>query len=182
MNYFATIKDQYDNLSTTARLRLGMAVAAVLVLALLYSTANDQVKKLERKRAAREVDIAEMMQLKLRFQELNAGAQMLANRLASTKPDDSPAKVIEETGIKGKTSQFKPLKGEDHPGYVEDAAEARIDGLSANDSINLIFRLEKGARPIVIKKALIKARFDDPAKLDLTLNLALLKSAPQSGQ
>lgn len=182
MKYLETLKDHYDNLSPTARLRLGMAVAGLLILALLYSAANDRVKTLERKRAAREVDIAEMMQLKLRFQEANAGAQMLANRLASTKADDSPAKVIEETGIKGKNSQFKPLKGEEHPGYVEDAAEARIDGLSANDSINLIFRLEKGTRPVVIKKALIKTRFDDPAKLDLTLNLALLKSAPHGGQ
>lgn len=182
MKYLETIKDQYENLSPTARLRLGMAIAALLVIALLYSAANDQVKKLERKRAAREVDIAEMMQLKLRYQELHAGAQMLANRLAATKPDDSPAKVLEETGIRGKNSQIKPLKGDEHPGYVEDAAEIRIDELSANDAINLIFRLEKGARPVVIKKALIKTRFNDPAKLDLTLNLALLKSAPQGGQ
>jgi general secretion pathway protein M len=31
----------------------------------------------------------------------------------------------------------------------------------------------------VIKKALLKSRYDDPARLDLTLTIALLKAAPQ---
>ena len=65
--------------------------------------------------------------------------------MAATRPDDSPAKIIEEIGIKGKRSQIKPVKGEDRGGYVEDAAEVQIDGLSANEAVNLLFRLEKGA-------------------------------------
>lgn len=182
MNYPGLLKDAYANMSSSTRLRLGMAIAGLLVLGLLYSAAGDQVAKLARKRAAREVDIAEMMQLKLRYQLLSGGAQKLANRLAATRPDDSPAKLIEEIGIKGKNSQIKPLKGEERPGYVEDAAEVRLEGLSANEAMNLLFRLEKGTRPVVIKKALIKTRFDDPAKLDLTLNIALLKPAPQGAR
>ena len=109
-------------------------------------------------------------------------AQKLANRLASTKPDDSPSKLIDEINIKGKNSQIKPVKGEEHPGYIEDAAEVRLEGLSANETMNLLFRLEKGTRPVLIKKTFIKARFDDPAKLDLTLNIALLKPAAQGAQ
>ena len=114
-----------------------------------------------------------------RYQEASAGAQKLANRMAATRSDDSPAKIIDEIGIKGKGSQVKQVKGETRPGYVEDAAEARIDGLSANEAVNLIYRLEKGTKPVIIKKALIKTRFDDPSRLDLTLTIALLKPAPQ---
>lgn len=182
MNFIDLLKDAYEKMSSTTRLRLGMAIAGLLVLVLLYSAASNQVARLTRQRAAREVDLAEMMQLKLRYQELNSGAQKLANRLAATKPDDSPAKLIEEIGIKGKNSQIKPLKGEAHPGYLEDAAEVRLDGLSANEAMNLLFRLEKGGRPVVIKKALIKTRFDDQSRLDLTLNVALLKPAPQGAR
>lgn len=120
--------------------------------------------------------------LKLRFQEANAGAQKLANRLAATRPDDSPAKIIEEIGIKGKNTQIKPVKGEDLPGFVEDAAEVKIEGLTANEAVNLLFRLEKGAKPVTIKRALIKTRFDDPAKLDLTLTVALIKAAQQGAR
>jgi general secretion pathway protein M len=54
--------------------------------------------------------------------------------------------------------------------------------VTANEAVNLLHRLEKGSKPVVINKALIKSRFDDPSKLDLTLTIALLKSAPQGRQ
>ncbi len=167
-----------QGLDSRSRQRLGIAVAVVLAVIVTVSAMNGKIKALERKRAAREADIAEMMQLKLRYQSASAGAERLANRLLATKPDDSPAKIVEEIGIKGRSSQIKPVKGEEIPGYVEDAAEVRMEGLSANEAVNLIHRLEKGARPVTVKKALIKQRFDDPAKLDLALTIALIKPAP----
>lgn len=171
------IMNALQGLDSRARQRIGVAIAIVLAIVIVLSAANSRISALERKRAAREADIAEMMRLKVRYQQANAGAQRLANRLVATKPDDSPAKVIEEIGIKGRGSQIKPVKGEEVPGYVEDAAEVRLEGLSANEAVNLLHRLEKGTRPITVKKALVKQRFDDPSKLDLVLTIALLKPA-----
>lgn len=179
MNYLQQLKEWFGQLDSLSRLRWGIGIAGLLVLALLYSAANDQVARLARKRAAREADIAEMLLLKVRHQQASAGAQKLANRLAAVRPDDSPARLIEEIGIKGKSSQIKPLKGAEGPGFVEDAAEVKIEGVTANEAVNLLHHLEKGIRPVLVRKALIKSRFDDPARLDLTLNIALLKAAPQ---
>lgn len=179
MNQLHLLIEWCRQLDSRTRLHWGIAIAGLLILALLYSAANGQVARLARKRAAREADIAEMLLLKVRYQQASAGAQKLANRLAAVRPDDSPAKLIEEIGIKGKSSQIKPLKGEEGPGYVEDTAEVKLEGVTANESVNLLHRLEKGAKPVLIKKALLKTRFDDPARLDLTLTIALLKAAPQ---
>jgi general secretion pathway protein M len=55
-----------------------------------------------------------------------------------------------------------------------------MEGLTSNEAANLLFRLEKGAKPVLIKRASLKTRFDDPARLDLTLTVALLKAAPQA--
>ncbi|WP_224984672.1 dehydroquinate synthase/iron-containing alcohol dehydrogenase family protein [Geomonas agri] len=167
-----------QGLDQRTRQRIGIAIAIVLAIVVLLSAVNSRISALEKKRTAREADIAEMMRLKLRYQEANQSAQRLANRLMATKPDDSPAKIVEEIGIKGRSSQIKSVKGDDIPGYVEDAAELRMEGLSANEAVNLIYRLEKGARPVTVKKALIKQRFDDPSKLDVTLTIALIKPAP----
>ena len=71
-----------------------------------------------------------------------------------------------------------PLKSEDRPGFTEDAADIRIEGVTLNEAINLLYRLEKGSRPLVIKKSNVRVRFDDPSRSDLTLILALLKPAP----
>jgi general secretion pathway protein M len=179
MNYLNLLKENFGRLDSKTRIRLGAGVAFLLVLAIILTGLNGRVALLKKKRASRENDLAEMMVLKQRYQEANAVAQNLANRMAATKADDSPAKIIDEIGIKGTGSQFKQIKGEPHAGYVEDAVEARIDGLTANEAVNLVYRLEQGSKPVVIKKALIKTRFDDPAKLDLTLTIALLKPAPK---
>lgn len=179
MNYLTVLAERYHHLDSRVRLRLGIGIAVLLFLAVLISTANDRIGRLKKKLASREADVTEMLVLKQRYLEANAVSQRLANRLTATRPDDTPARIIEEIGIKGKGSQIKPVKGEERVGYLEDAAEVKMDGLTLNEAVNLIFRLEKGARPVVIKKALLKTRFDDPSKLDLTLTVALLKAAPR---
>lgn len=172
-----SLAGRFNEMEPAARLKAGYFMAAVLLLAIFYSALHDRIVKLEKKRVSREADLTEMMLLKQRHRDASAGAQKLSNRLSAVAADDSVAKMIDEIGIKGKNSQIKPLKGEDRPGFIEDAAEVKIEGISANEAVNLIFRLEKGGRPVVIKKANLKTRYDDPAKLDVTLNIALLKPA-----
>jgi len=167
-----------QGMDSRTRQRIGILLAGLLLILVALSAINSRISALEKKRTARESDIAEMLRLKSRYQVANVGAQQLTNRLLATSPDDSPAKIIEEIGIKGRSSQIKPVKGDDIPGYVEDAADVKIEGLSANEATNLIYRLEKGARPVTVKKALIRQRFDDPSKLDLSLTIALIKPAP----
>jgi general secretion pathway protein M len=179
MNYLNLLAEKYHHLDNRTRIRMGIGIALLLSLAIILSMTNDRIGRLKKQLAAREADVAEMLVLKQRYQQANVVALKLANRLEATRPDDSPARIIDEIGIKGKVSQIKPLKGEERGGYLEDAAEVKMDGLTLNEAVNLIFRLEKGTRPVVIKKALLKTRYDDPARLDLTLTIALLKASPQ---
>ncbi len=175
MKYLDLLTEYYNRIDRRTRVRWGVLLASILLLTLVVTVLNTRVSLLMKKRSAREADVADMLILKQRYLEANMGSQKLANRMAATRPDDSPAKIIDEIGIKGKGSQFKQVRGETHGGYAEDAAEARIESLTANEAVNLIYKLENGTKPVVIKKALLKTRFDDPAKLDLTLTLALLK-------
>lgn len=179
MKYLGLLREQYGNMDQRTRLRWGIGIALVLLFLILFTTANERIAALEKKRKAREADLVEMMALKHRYLSAKMTSQQFAGRLASTRSDDSPAKIIEETGIKGKSSRITPLKGETREGFTEDAAEVKIEGLSANEAVNLLYRLEKGGRPILVKKANLKTRFDDPSRLDLTITIALLKAAPQ---
>ena len=179
MNYVNLLREYFLQMESRTRIRLGIGCACLLLIAIILTAVNTRITFLKKKRAVRETDVAEMLVLKQRYLEANAGSQKLSNRMASAKPDDSPAKIIEDIGIKGKSSQIRQVKGEERGGYIEDAAEVKLEGLTANEAVNLVYKLEKGDKPVIIKKALFKARFDDPAKLDLVLTLALLKQAPQ---
>jgi general secretion pathway protein M len=179
MKYLDLLREHYGNMDQRTRLRWGIGIALGLLFLILFTTANERIAALEKKRKTREADLVEMMALKHRYLSAKITSQQFAGRLASTRADDSPAKIIEETGIKGKSSRITPLKVEARGGFIEDAAEVKIEGLSANESVNLLYRLEKGGRPILVKKANLKTRFDDPSRLDVTLTVALLKAAPQ---
>lgn len=182
MRYAAVLADAWRELDHRSRLWCGYAVIALLVVALGWSTLASATSALERKRAAREAVLKELMPLKVAYQSARAVAEQQAGRMAALRPDDSPAKIIEETGIRGKGVKITPLKGEERPGFVEDAVDARIEGLTANETVNLLYRLEKGSRPLTVKKANLRVRFDDPSRFDLALTIALLKPAPGQGR
>lgn len=169
----------YNDLDLQTRTRLATTIIILLLLTLCYSLLQDRIDKLQKRRASREAAVAELLLLSHQFKSASNNAQKLNNRLAAVTADDTPAKLVEETGIKGKSTQVKPVKGEERQGMVEDAAEIRIEGITANEAINLLYRLEKGTRPVIIKKANLKTRYDDPARLDITLVAAVLKPLPQ---
>lgn len=178
MTMLDRIRDAWGTMDSRTRLRWGYALMALLALAVAFSAVYDRITLLEKKRLRREADLVEMMGLKHRFLEARTISQRLTNRLASTRPDDTPAKIVEETGIKGRSLRVTPVKGVEQAGFLEEAAEVKIEGLTANEAVNLLHRLEKGTRPVLVKKALLRTRFDDPARLDLTLTVALLRQAP----
>lgn len=178
MRYLDNLVDMWRNLDNRNRLRAGYVLIALLAVSLGWSALAAKTAELERKRVARERVLKELLPLKVAYRSAKATADQLLGRMAMLRPDDTPAKIIEESGIKGKGVKITPLKGEERSGIVEDAADVRIDGLTANEMVNLIYRIEKGSRPVTIKKANLRVRFDDPTRFDLALTIALLKPSP----
>jgi general secretion pathway protein M len=174
----AIVVDTWRDLDSRSRLWCGYALIALLAVVLGWSALAAKTAELERKRAARETVLKELLPLKAAYRSAKMTADQQAGRMATLQPDDSLAKIIEEIGIKGKGVKIAPLKGEERSGVIEDTADVRIEGLTANETVNLIYRLEKGSRPILLKKANLRVRFDDPSRFDLAMTIALLKPAP----
>ncbi len=179
MKYFDRLREWYEATDRDTRLRIGVGIALFLLFVVVLTTANQRISALEKKRRAREAQLVEMMELKQSYHAAKISFQRFTGRLAASAGDDSPGKIIESIGIKGKTGRVTPLKGEQRGGFVEDAAEVSMEGLTANEAVNLVYRLEKGEKPVLVKKAQFKTRFDDPSRLDVTLAIALLKPAQQ---
>ena len=180
MKLLEMARDMWQDLDSRTRLWIGYALIVLLAAAVGWSALSARVDALEKKRTAREAVLKELLPLKAAYLSARQASDQLSGRIASLRPDDSPAKIIEDTGIKGKSVKIAPLKGEERSGFTEDAADIRIEGLTLNEAVNLLYRLEKGSRPLVIKKYNLRTRFDDPSRCDLTLVLALLR--PAAGQ
>lgn len=179
MRFLDQLRERYESTDRDTRLYIGIGMAVLLLLLVLFTSANQRISALEKKRNAREGELVEMMGLKQRYLSAKSSYQRFSSRLAASAGDDSPARIVENIGIKGKSSRVTPLKGEQRGGFVEDAAEVLMEGLTANEAVNLVYRLEKGVKPVLIKKANLKVRFDDPSRLDVILTMAVLKPAQQ---
>jgi general secretion pathway protein M len=178
MRFVEILRDRWQALDSRTRLWSGYALIVLLAAAVGWSTLSAKVQELEKKRSARETVLKDLLPLKVAYLSARQSSDQLRGRMASLRPDDSPAKIIEEIGIKGKSVKIVPLKGEERNGFTEDAADIRIEGVTLNEAVNLLYRLEKGGRPLIIKKSNLRTRFDDPSRSDLNLILALLKPAP----
>lgn len=163
------------------KMRLSLLVGFALFIALLlvYTLVCERLKTMERRRAMCETEAGEMLSLKRRYLEATAEAGRSSNLLAAVRPGDTPAGLVEEIGIKGGGVQIKPIRQDDKAGFAEESAEVRIDRLTVNELLNLLYRLEYGERPVTVRRALIKGRFDDPSRVDASLVVALQKSAAQ---
>lgn len=178
MRPLTDLAEAWRNLDQRGRLWSGYALIALLAVVLGWSALAAKTAELERKRVARETVLKELLPLKLAYRSARVSADQMVGRMAALRPDDSPAKIIEEIGIRGKGVKIAPLKGEGRSGVIEDAADVRIEGLTANEMVNLIYRIEKGSLPMMVKKANLRVRFDDPSRFDLAITIALLKPAP----
>ena len=174
----ADLMDAWRDLDRRSRLWCGYALITLLAVLMGWSALASRTAELERKRAAREAVLKELLPLKVAYRSAKMVSDQQAGKMATLRPDDSLAKIIEEIGIKGKGVKIAPLKGEERNGVIEDTADVRIEGLTANETVNLVYRLEKGGRPISLKKVNLRVRFDDPSRFDLAMTAALLKPAP----
>lgn len=172
------IREGWENLDARTRLWAGYTLIILLAAAVGLSAVSSKVQQLENRKIAREKVLKELLPLKVAYLSAKQSSDQLNGKMASLRPDDSPAKVIDDIGIKGKSIKIVPLKSEERSGFVEDAADIRIEALTLNEAINLLYRLEKGNRPLVVKKANLRVRFDDPSRCDLNLIIALLKPVP----
>jgi len=182
MRRLANLAETWRSLDSRSRLWSGYALIVLLAVSLGWSALAAKTAELERKRAAREAVLKELLPLKVAYQSARVNADQLVGRMATLRPDDTPARIIEEIGIRGKGVKIMPLKGEERSGGIEDAADVLFEHETANEMINLIYRLEKGGRPMTLKKANLRVRFDDPARFDLALTVALLKPVPGSAK
>lgn len=177
MKLLEQIRIIWNDLDRQTRLRAGYVLIALLAAGVAWSALAGKVAGVEQKLKAREAVLKELLPLKVSYRAAKQSSDLLTGRMAMLRPDDSPARIIEEIGIRGKGVKISPLKGEERSGLIEDAADVRVDGLTFNEAVNLIYRLEKGSRPLLIKKSSLRVRFDDPSRCDLTMILALLKPA-----
>ena len=181
MSLFAGFRDFLEELDHRERKAGGIILVLLVVSGIFWGLFYSHLGRLERQRQSLEKSLLELAPLKKNYTQVKQNADRLAARASALRPDDSIARIIDDIGIKGKGARVTPLKSERQGTLLQESADVFLDALTVNEAINLLYRLEKGGRPLVVAKAALKTRFGDPGRMDVVLRLQLIRPTPAIG-
>lgn len=114
------------------------------------------------------------MALKDEFLSLRRKVKLVEGRkhLANVKGIvEAVDQVFNPLGLKEKVQSVKPLTTKDKN---EEKAEVEIKGVDLNEMVNILYNVENSPMLLVIRKMSLKASFENPDKLNMTLTLSLV--------
>ncbi len=116
--------------------------------------------------------------LQSEYRTLKSGIDVIENKKSITNVKGI-LQAVDETflslGLKQRIRSVKPLTTQAAPGLVEEEAEVQVERVNINEAVNLFYKIENSPMSIFIKKADMKASFDNPANLDITMTIALVR-------
>lgn len=90
----------------------------------------------------------------------------------------SLSSIIEEMargiGIKDNIISIKPMEEEKEKGYIKNGIDVKIEGITLNQMVNLLYKIENFRNLILIKSFIMKSRFENPDILDITMHSVLI--------
>ena len=163
----------------------------LLILIFMFSTLA-VVGGMERRVKAKGAELERFEELKGEYLALKRVLKPLearVGRAASASPGTQVEGIGAAIGIKGKITSFKPLpqgKGSGDGPFIERGVEVKVDGLTVNEILNLLYSIETTRNLLVVKEFKMKSRYKNSALHDITMKIyevtkrgATLQSASQ---
>ncbi len=163
------------------RRRLFILLGGISFVIVFLLSGNIVLKKyrgLEKSILAKKKEMLIFVRLKGEYLREKDKFDYVERRALSPRGMESPITILEgigiRTGIKEKIIMLKPLEEKVEKGYLERGVNVKIDGMSINQLINFLYKIENNKALLLIKGFSMKSRFDNPNLLDVDINVALI--------
>ncbi len=83
--------------------------------------------------------------------------------------------IMGPLGMKQKIRSVKPTAIKEMKDVTEEEAEVQIEKADMNEAVNIFYRIENAPMALSVKRADLKTSFENPARLNITMTLALIK-------
>jgi hypothetical protein len=151
----------------------GAAILCILVFFLVSASLS-----LEKERSSLRVKRKEILALRDEFLSLKATLNAAEARKTGRKSAGIIQTIDELFGSMGLSQKVKSVKSteaRDRKYAVEEEAEVEIEKVNMNEMTNIFYRIENGPFLLSIRKSDIKTNFENPALLNITMTVDLIK-------
>jgi general secretion pathway protein M len=187
MNFdWRPIQNFFQRMSSRERALMGAAVATACILGfytLVWEPLTENRVRAERLIESRQDDVAEIKRMRLEYMELLTRLEVSRN-IIDTKNIDSDFSLfphIESTvsavlGGREKIRSMSPKTKAINDAYREEAVELRLDGITLDQLVDMMVRIEKGKHPLRVTRLQIKKRRRDTQQFDVMATVSMLKA------
>jgi hypothetical protein len=151
--------------------------SALLCLYILIVPAFFFEKKTEKELTAIQARLSEFSNLINEYSNLKAKANAVNAKRSLSKISSiiqAVNDVFSSLGIKEKVKSIKGIEDRDLGGRInEESADVQMEKITANELINVFFKIENSPMLLSIKKVSIKKSFASPELLDVNMTISL---------
>ncbi|KJR40344.1 secreted protein [Candidatus Magnetoovum chiemensis] len=88
---------------------------------------------------------------------------------------EASEELLKTLGLKEKLSEVKPIEAENYKNYKNEKVFIKVEALSINEIVNLLYLIENGKSGFLIKEFKMKKTFSSPDMFDVTMDLSYIK-------
>lgn len=193
MNFdWSQIVNVFQRMSSRERNLMGAAVAVAVILGfytLVWEPLTEDRARAERMIRGRQQDLVDIKELRLEYMDLLNRLEVSRNIIdpKNLDGDFSLFPHIESTvsavlGGRDQIRSMNPKTKAINDAFREEAVELKLDGISLDQLVEMLVRIEKGKEPLRVSRLQIKKRRRDPQKFDVTATVSMLKPNQQAAK
>ena len=178
------IVNAYQRLSSRERTLVGLAGGAVTVIVLytmIWQPIEDDRVQLARRIQTKQSELVEIQQMRDTYLNLHNQYELRQKIIEKADPKFSLFPHIESTvsqvlGGREKIASMNPQNKDLSGTYREESVELKLNGVSLQQLVDLMFHIEKGVQPLRLTRLQVKKRPREPQAFDVTATVSMLKN------
>ncbi len=172
----------YQRLSSRERALVGVFGGAILVTVLylfIWEPLDAGRTVLARRIQSKQRDLVEMQQMRDSYLDLLRQFELRQQIIDKADPKFSLFPHIEATvgEVVGreKITSMNPQNKDMGGAYREESVEIKLNGISLEQLVTLMYKIEKGAQPLRLTRLQVKKRPREPQTADVTATVSMLR-------
>jgi hypothetical protein len=155
-----------------------LAAGGAAILCVVIFFLGSASLSLEKERSSLRIKRKEILALRDNYLSLRAALNAAEARKTGGKPAGIVQTIDELFGSMGLSQKVKSVKSteaRDRKYAVEEEAEVELEKVNMNEMTNIFYQIENGPFLLSVRKSDIKTNFENPALLNITMTVDLIK-------
>ena len=136
------------------------SIALIVIFSLVFAVTNVYLGKKKKIVLRKRAELEAFSGFRADYEGMAGIIEPFKSRAAVTRPNIKVEKVLgdigEALGIKEKMGSFKTVAAEASKGYMKKASEVTLTGITLNELVNFLYRVEGNRNMLMVKSLSLK--------------------------